>query len=76
MGNIFYIDEVREWIRQYDKEEISLSRFVEILNEKAMGKSAIELYRAEVLAKEHDKMGCPFKYCDSKPKCEGGCRYA
>lgn len=26
--------------------------------------------------KEHDKMGCPFKYCDSNPKCEGKCRYA
>ena len=25
---------------------------------------------------EHDKMGCPFKYCDSSPKCEGKCRYA
>jgi hypothetical protein len=25
---------------------------------------------------EHDKMGCPFNYCDSKPKCEGKCRYA
>lgn len=25
---------------------------------------------------EHDKMGCPFNYCDSNPKCEGKCRYA
>lgn len=24
----------------------------------------------------HDKMGCPFKYCDSNPKCEGKCRYS
>ena len=23
-----------------------------------------------------DAMGCPFRYCDSKPKCEGKCRYA
>ena len=25
---------------------------------------------------EHDKMGCPFHYCDSKIKCVGKCRYA
>ena len=25
---------------------------------------------------EHDKMGCPFKYCDSNPKCIGKCRYS
>lgn len=24
---------------------------------------------------EHNKIGCPFKYCDSNPKCEGICRY-
>lgn len=31
---------------------------------------------AEDRQKEHDKMGCPFNYCDSKPKCVGKCRYA
>jgi hypothetical protein len=31
---------------------------------------------AEQQKKEHDKMGCPFHYCDSNPKCEGKCRYA
>lgn len=25
---------------------------------------------------EHNKMSCPFNYCDSNPKCEGKCRYA
>ena len=25
---------------------------------------------------EHDKLGCPFHYCDSNPKCEGKCHYA
>lgn len=25
---------------------------------------------------EHEKLGCPFHYCDSSPKCEGKCRYA
>ena len=25
--------------------------------------------------KEHDKMGCPFMYCDSNPKCVYKCRY-
>ena len=24
----------------------------------------------------HDKMGCPFMYCDSKIKCVGKCRHA
>lgn len=24
---------------------------------------------------EHEKMGCPFNYCDRNPKCEGSCRY-
>ena len=76
MKKIFYVDEVRNWIRQYDKQEISLSKFVELLNEKATGKSAIEMYQAEMRKKEHDKMECPFKYCDSKPKCEGKCRHA
>ena len=28
------------------------------------------------IQKEHDKMGCPFNYCDSNPKCKGKCRYA
>jgi len=31
---------------------------------------------ADEKQKEHDKMGCPFKYCDSNPPCEGKCRYA
>lgn len=25
---------------------------------------------------ERDKMGCPFKFCDSNPPCKGKCRYA
>lgn len=25
---------------------------------------------------EHDKMGCPFKYCDSNPPCKVKCRYS
>lgn len=24
----------------------------------------------------HERMDCPFKYCDSNPKCEGKCRYS
>jgi len=24
----------------------------------------------------HERKDCPFKYCDSNPKCEGKCRYA
>lgn len=33
---IFYIDEVREMVRQFNKEEISLSKLVELLNEKTL----------------------------------------
>lgn len=25
---------------------------------------------------EHEKMNCPFNYCDSNPKCNGKCRYS
>lgn len=25
---------------------------------------------------EHDKMDCPFQYCDSNPKCIGICHYS
>lgn len=31
---------------------------------------------ADLEKAKHDKMGCPFNYCDSNPKCEGKCRYA
>ena len=24
----------------------------------------------------HERMDCPFMYCDREPKCEGKCRYA
>ena len=40
----FYVDTVRKLIQQYDKEEISLSKLVEVLNEKATGLSAIEMH--------------------------------
>jgi hypothetical protein len=36
----------------------------------------ISLKTLEKHKAEHEKMGCPFKYCDSNPKCEGKCRYA
>lgn len=42
---IFYIDEVHKWIKQYNNEEISLSKFTEMLNEKATGIDAIEFYK-------------------------------
>ncbi len=38
-----------------------------------------EIVRREESAKrkaEHDKMGCPFHYCDSNPPCKEKCRYA
>lgn len=50
---IFYVNEVRDLIRLYDKEEISLSKFVEILNEKSTGLSAIELFKLKNQKKEN-----------------------
>lgn len=47
MERIFYVDEIKKLINQYDKEEITLSRFVEILNEKATGKKAVKLHKPE-----------------------------
>ena len=31
--------------------------------------------RLEEEKAEHDKMGCPFHYCDSNPPCVGKCRH-
>lgn len=42
---IFFIDEVRLWLKKYDNEEISFSKFVEIFNDKAY--EPIKLLEAE-----------------------------
>jgi len=44
---IFYIDETRKLINEFLKEEMSMSRFVEILNEKATGVPAMERFHTE-----------------------------
>lgn len=49
-NRLFFIDEVRTWLRQYDREEISLSRFVELFHEKffnwyQQNKSSLELLK-------------------------------
>lgn len=41
--HLFYIDEVRPLINSLLKEEITMSRYVEILNEKATNLSPIEI---------------------------------
>lgn len=41
---VFYIDEVRKMLIQLKNEDISLSKFVEVLNEKATGLTALEMY--------------------------------
>lgn len=33
-NRLFYVDEVRKWMKDYDNEEISFSKFVELFNEK------------------------------------------
>lgn len=73
MEKIFYIDEIRDLIRKYDRQEISLSKLTEILNEKATGKNAIQLYQEYIRKNEHEQMDCPFKYCSQNPKCEVTC---
>lgn len=121
MVKIFYIDEIKELLKQINAKEISISKLTEILNEKyentqtnkqinlsnhelyqlgqalsyavvyakteaetaefAMLKVTVEgeiVKRAELarMKAEHDKMGCPFNYCDSNPPCKGKCHYA
>lgn len=36
----------------------------------------IRIDAAEKRKAEHDKMGCPFHYCDNMTPCKGKCRYA
>jgi hypothetical protein len=45
---VFFVQEVRNMFNSYYKEEISLSRLTEMLNEKATGLSAIEMYKIEM----------------------------
>lgn len=40
---LFFIDEVRSWLRKYNNEEISLSKFVELFNDKVYEKYAASL---------------------------------
>jgi hypothetical protein len=48
----------REVLHQYDKAEISISRLVELLNEKAAETPAPS-------GKVYSREDCPFVYCDS-----------
>jgi len=41
---VFFLDEVRQLIFRVDREEISISRLVEILNEKALGLDRANIY--------------------------------
>ena len=36
----------------------------------------IRIDAAEQRKAEHDKMDCPFNYCDSNPKCVGICHHS
>lgn len=65
---IFYIDEVRKLVNQLCNEEISMSRFTEILNEKATGLSALELYNSEKDSR-CKKHGVVFDYINGNPVC-------
>lgn len=59
---IFYIDEVRKMLQAYNKGGISLSKLVELLNEKATGLSAIELHDLETCTeKEEVSKGSKFR---------------
>lgn len=50
---LFFVDEVRKWLRQYDKEEISFSKFVELFNEKVFNKYHSQLKQTP--AKDEDE---------------------
>jgi len=36
----------------------------------------VRVQESEKRKAEHDKMNCPFQYCDSEVKCIGKCKYS
>lgn len=65
---VFYIDEVRKLVNQLIAEEISMSKFTEILNEKATGMTALELWQSEQDSR-CNKHGVTFDYINGKAVC-------
>ena len=58
----------------YAKTEHETAEFALLkldIDEALIRKESQERRRAE-----HDRMGCPFNFCDSNPPCKGKCRYA
>jgi hypothetical protein len=49
---VFYIDEVRKLLSEYDREEISLSKLTELLNQKASQRTESAAQGVEEAAKE------------------------
>lgn len=43
---VFFIDEIRTWVNQLQAEEITIGKFVELLNEKALNKEANDALRS------------------------------
>lgn len=64
-NRIFYVDEVRKWLKQYDAEEISLSKLVELFHEKFFNwynNQSTELRKEnEELKSEYDEINNLYK---------------
>lgn len=58
MEKIFYIDEVKVWFNQVQQNQISFSKFVELLNEKATNPKEPET----VHGNEAEKEGCKHEW--------------
>lgn len=43
---VFFIDEIRTWVNQLQAEEITIGKFIELLNEKALNKEANDALRS------------------------------
>jgi hypothetical protein len=44
---VFYVDEIRKMVNDLLKEEMSMSKFTELLNEKATGIDAVDMYKLD-----------------------------
>jgi hypothetical protein len=71
---LFTIQQALGYAVMYAQTEHETAEFALIkldIDEAIIRKKELENYK-----EEHSKMGCPFQYCDSNPKCEVKCHYS
>lgn len=66
LHRIFFIDEVRKWIKLLDREEISMSKFVENFHVKLFNHKALSLASKEIeeLKEENERFRSAFNRAD------------